>query len=492
MHQSAPPPVAVDRVHKRFEIPREQVNTLKERVLHPFRRGVTDTLHGLRGVSFAVQPGEFFGIVGRNGSGKSTLLKCLAGIYGVDSGSIYVNGRMSTFIELGVGFNPDLPARDNALLNATMLGLSPREARRRFDSVIDFAELREFVDLKIKNYSSGMLVRLAFSVMIHVDAEILLIDEVLAVGDAAFQQKCFDEFERIHASGATILFVTHDMGAVQRFCDRALLLEHGRPVEMGDPEHVGNRYLELNFSAQARAVEQAAAAEEEAAARAPLPDRGANGANPAAAHAFGTAQTSNPNPIPSQPARGLEPAAGVGAGESADGSRPSTGAPAVGEREGGAAGRRDGDGAAEILAAWCEDEAGERTETLPNGRPCTFAAHLRFREDVENPVFELTVQNSHRDHLLSASNLASEPRRGAFRAGEEVTFRVRFENVLAPDRYHVTPAVTRQGGAWIDRRERMLSVVVTGARRSEALLELPYELAIERGAPRATKAELVR
>ncbi len=166
---------------------------------------------------------------------------------------------MSTFIELGVGFNPDLPARDNALLNATMLGLSPREARKRFDSVIDFAELGDFVEMKIKNYSSGMLVRLAFSVMIHVDAEILLIDEVLAVGDASFQQKCYDEFERIRDSGATVLFVTHDMSAVQRFCDRALLLEHGRPVVLGDPEHVGNRYLELNFSEQARQVEEAAA-----------------------------------------------------------------------------------------------------------------------------------------------------------------------------------------------------------------------------------------
>ncbi len=241
MPQQEPPPIAVDRVHKRFEIPREHVSTLKERALHPFRRSVTDSLHALRGISFSVAPGEFFGIVGRNGSGKSTLLKCLAGIYAVDAGSIYVNGQMSTFIELGVGFNPDLPARDNALLNATMLGLSPREARRRFDSVIDFAELRDFVDLKIKNYSSGMLVRLAFSVMIHVDADILLIDEVLAVGDAAFQQKCFDEFDRIHASNSTILFVTHDMSAVQRFCDRALLLENGRPVELGDPEHVGNR-----------------------------------------------------------------------------------------------------------------------------------------------------------------------------------------------------------------------------------------------------------
>ena len=267
MADHCPPPVLVEDVHKRFEIPREQVSTLKERAVHPFRRSGTDTLRALRGVSFAVAPGEFFGIVGRNGSGKSTLLKCMAGIYAVDSGSIYVNGRMSTFIELGVGFNPDLPARDNALLNATMLGLSPREARRRFDSVIDFAELKDFVDLKIKNYSSGMLVRLAFSVMIHVDAEILLIDEVLAVGDAAFQQKCYDEFERIRAGKATVLLVTHDMSAVQRFCDRALLLEHGRSVELGDPEHVGNRYLELNFSEHARNTEEAAGLAEDAGER---------------------------------------------------------------------------------------------------------------------------------------------------------------------------------------------------------------------------------
>jgi ABC-type polysaccharide/polyol phosphate transport system ATPase subunit len=478
MHQTAPPPVAVEGVHKRFEIPREQVNTLKERALHPLRRGATDVLHALRGVSFAVAPGEFFGIVGRNGSGKSTLLKCLAGIYRVDSGAIYVNGRMSTFIELGVGFNPDLPARDNALLNATMLGLSPREARRRFDSVIDFAELREFIDLKIKNYSSGMLVRLAFSVMIHVDAEILLIDEVLAVGDAAFQQKCFDEFERIHASGATILFVTHDMGAVQRFCDRALLLEHGRPVELGDPEHVGNRYLELNFSRQAREVEVAAAAAEEAAIRgaAEMDDT-----NQTAVRAFGGPPSDNLSARAPTPERGLS-------------LEPSGAAADEGEPSGAAVPTRhaEGDGAAEILDAWFEDEHGVRSETLPNGRPCTFAARVRFRDDVEHPVFGITVQNGHRDHLLSASSLAGSPRSGVFRAGEEVAFLIRFENVLAADRYHVTPAVARPGGAWIDRRERMLSIVVTGVRRSEALLELPYELAIERDAVRAAKAELVQ
>ena len=172
---------------------------------------------------------------------------------------MYVDGRVSTFIELGVGFNLDLPARDNILINATMLGLPSRDARRRVDAVLDFAELHEFVDLKLKNYSSGMLVRLAFSVMIQVDADILLIDEVLAVGDAAFQQKCFDEFARLRRENRTVVLVTHDMGAVERFCDRAMLLERGHVVEIGEPRPVSMHYLQLNFSRDARAAEEAAA-----------------------------------------------------------------------------------------------------------------------------------------------------------------------------------------------------------------------------------------
>ena len=461
MPQAQLPPVVVDRVHKRFEIPREQVNTLKERVLHPLRRSPADVLQALRGVSFAVRPGEFFGIVGRNGSGKSTLLKCLAGIYRVDSGQIYVNGRMSTFIELGVGFNPDLPARDNVELNATMLGLSPREARRRFDSVIDFAELREFVDLKVKNYSSGMLVRLAFSVMIHVDADMLLIDEVLAVGDAAFQQKCFEEFERIRRSGATVLFVTHDMSAVQRFCDRALLLEHGRAVELGDPERVGNRYLELNFSEQARQAEEIAAQAED----------GASGAQGASAGA----------------------GVGVGAGTSTAASTPSGGSGTERSDDGETQATeqiRYGDGSAEIVEAWFEDEQGRRAEVLQTGSPCTFVGRVRFKQEVENALFGINVRNSHRDHLLSASNLWSDPRGGTFGAGEEVTFRISFENVLSPDRYDVTPAVAHHEGAWIDRCEAMVSVMVTGTRPSDALVELPYEIAIERSQRSGAHAEV--
>jgi ABC-type polysaccharide/polyol phosphate transport system ATPase subunit len=243
----AEPVVVVDRVSKRFRIPQERVHTLKERVLHPFHRTGYDDLRALNDISFSVQPGEFFGIVGRNGSGKSTLLKCMAGIYRADTGDIYMNGRVATFIELGVGFNPDLVARDNITLNAVMLGLSPAEARKRVTEVIDFAELHEFTDLKLKNYSSGMQVRLAFSVMIQVDADILLIDEVLAVGDAAFQQKCYDEFHRLRDEKKTILFVSHDMPSVRKFCDRAMLIERGDMLTLGRPEEITDQYIKVNF-----------------------------------------------------------------------------------------------------------------------------------------------------------------------------------------------------------------------------------------------------
>jgi ABC-type polysaccharide/polyol phosphate transport system ATPase subunit len=440
MSSQSPPPIVVDDVHKRFEIPREKVSTLKERALHPLRRSVTDTLRALRGVSFAVERGEFFGVVGRNGSGKSTLLKCMAGIYAVDSGCIYVNGRMSTFIELGVGFNPDLPARDNALLNATMLGLSPREARRRFERVVDFAELADFVDLKLKNYSSGMLVRLAFAVMIHVDADILLIDEVLAVGDAAFQQKCYDEFERIRSSGATVLLVTHDMSAVQRFCDRALLLEHGVPVALGDPEHVGNRYLELNFSPQARAAAQAAA----------------DGDGEHAGPTLGADATAAPAPAEDRTIAEVA--------EAVD-------APA-----------RYGDGSAEIVEAWFEDEHGDPAQVLQSGRPCAFAARVRFTDAVDDPLFGVVLRNSRRVNVLGATNLWTNEHAGHYRDGDELVFRISFRNVLAPDRYHATPAIAHRGtgNAWIDRRERFVDVVVTGTIATDAAVLLPFEFTVER------------
>jgi ABC-type polysaccharide/polyol phosphate transport system ATPase subunit len=239
--------VSLEDVSKTFRLPHQQYSTLKERMLHPLRSTTYDELKAVQHISLEIAEGEFFGIVGRNGSGKSTLLKCIAGIYGVDTGSISIAGRLSPFIELGVGFNPDLNARDNVVINAIMLGLSRRQAMARFDDIVAFAELEGFMDLRLKNYSSGMLVRLAFATAIQVDAEILLIDEVLAVGDAAFQQKCFDEFFRLKREGKTIVFVSHDMHSVERFCDRAMLMERGVMTRIGDPREIGRAYHELNF-----------------------------------------------------------------------------------------------------------------------------------------------------------------------------------------------------------------------------------------------------
>ena len=241
------PAVSIAHVSKSFKLPREQFRTLKQRVLHPLKARQFDVLTAVEDVNLDIAEGEFFGIVGRNGSGKSTLLKCVAGIYDVDHGSIAVKGRLSPFIELGVGFNSELTARDNVYINAILLGLSRREAGERFEAIVEFAELADFLDLKLKNYSSGMMVCLAFAVAIQADADVLLIDEVLAVGDAAFQQKCFDEFLRLKERGRTVVFVTHAMSEVERFCDRAMLLDRGRIVDIGEPASIARQYNALNF-----------------------------------------------------------------------------------------------------------------------------------------------------------------------------------------------------------------------------------------------------
>jgi ABC-2 type transport system ATP-binding protein len=245
--EGAPVAIEVRDVCKAFQIPLRRVDSLRERVTHPLTRQEYRTLQALRDVSFDVRKGEFFGIVGRNGSGKSTLLKIMASIYRADAGHIRMAGRLAPFIELGVGFNPELTSRENVVLNGVLMGLSRQEAVRRIDAVLDFAELREFADLKLKNYSSGMMVRLAFSVMIEAHADIMLIDEVLAVGDAAFGQKCLDVFREMRRAGRTIVLVTHDMSTVQRFCHRAMLIHDSEVQYIGDPDETALRYYRLNF-----------------------------------------------------------------------------------------------------------------------------------------------------------------------------------------------------------------------------------------------------
>jgi ABC-2 type transport system ATP-binding protein len=210
-------------------------------------------LEVLKDVNFEVGQGEFFGIVGRNGSGKSTLLKLLASVYRADAGRIRVAGRLAPFLELGVGFNPQLAARENVILNAVMMGLTPEEARNRSDEAIDFAGLREFTDMPLKHYSSGMKVRLAFSALTQVDADVLLLDEVLAVGDAEFRQRCEMVFEEMRREGRTIVLVTHNMDTVNAFCDRAMLINAGAIEAIGAPAEVASRYTELNARAVADA-----------------------------------------------------------------------------------------------------------------------------------------------------------------------------------------------------------------------------------------------
>ena len=246
--QHGPVVIEARDVRKTFHIPEQRLDSFKERATHAFTPRVHRELDALRGIDFDVHLGEFFGIVGRNGSGKSTLLKIMASIYRADGGRIRMAGRLAPFIELGVGFNPEMTARDNVVLNGVLMGLSRREAERRLDAVIDFAELGEFTDLKLKNYSSGMTVRLAFSVTVHADADIMLIDEVLAVGDAAFAQKCMDVFRARRDAGKTVVLVTHDMATVQSFCDRAMLIHDGDLRYVGDPEETALRYFRLNFS----------------------------------------------------------------------------------------------------------------------------------------------------------------------------------------------------------------------------------------------------
>ena len=235
-------------IEKSFRVPEHRIDTLKERALHPFTRAEYRELRALQDVSFDVHRGEFFGIVGQNGSGKSTLLKVLASIYRADRGTIRMAGRLAPFIELGVGFNPELTARENGVINGVLMGLSKREAKLRLDAVLDFAELQDFVELKLKNYSSGMMVRLAFALMVQADADIMLIDEVLAVGDVAFAEKCMHFFEEKRRIGKTIVLVTHDMSTVQSLCHRAMLLDRGVLELLGEPEEVARRYYQLNFS----------------------------------------------------------------------------------------------------------------------------------------------------------------------------------------------------------------------------------------------------
>lgn len=247
--------ISLSSINKSFILPHEKQSFIKSSfiTLGRVKKGY-EKQDVLKDISFSISKGEFFGIVGRNGSGKSTLLKLLAEIYVPDKGEINIAGTLTPFIELGVGFNHELSGRENVYLNGALLGFTRNEVDSMYDEIVEFAELERFMDQKLKNYSSGMQVRLAFSIAIRANTDILVLDEVLAVGDAAFQSKCQEYFMDVKNKNKTIVLVTHDMAAVEKYCDRALLLEDGRVLDIGNPKKIADRYIDLNRDSQEKSI----------------------------------------------------------------------------------------------------------------------------------------------------------------------------------------------------------------------------------------------
>ena len=238
--------IKVNQVSKTFKLPHEKTTSIKSVVINFYKRKRSfEKQQVLKDISFEIKKGEFCGIVGRNGSGKSTLLKLLAGIYSPDEGDIQIDGKLTPFIELGVGFNPELTGRENVFLNGALLGFSRKEMQKLYQDIVDFAEIERFMDQKLKNYSSGMQVRLAFSIAIRAQSDVLVLDEVLAVGDEAFQQKCYDYFDKLKAEKSTVELVTHDMSVVERYCNRALMLNFGQITLDGNPDKVAAAYSKV-------------------------------------------------------------------------------------------------------------------------------------------------------------------------------------------------------------------------------------------------------
>jgi ABC-2 type transport system ATP-binding protein len=243
--------IKVENVSKTFKLPHEKNNSIKGAIVNFYKRNKTfEKQEALQNITFEVKKGEFFGIVGRNGSGKSTLLKMLAGIYTPSAGTITVKGKLTPFIELGVGFSPELTGRENVFLNGALLGFSRKEMETLYDDIVEFAEIERFMDQKLKNYSSGMQVRLAFSIAIRAKSDVLLIDEVLAVGDAAFQRKCYEHFLQLKKEKCTVVLVTHDMGAVERFCDSVIVIHEGLFRGQFAPRDAAVLYEKMNLSTE--------------------------------------------------------------------------------------------------------------------------------------------------------------------------------------------------------------------------------------------------
>lgn len=238
--------IIVDNISKKFRIPHEKKTTVFQNIVGLIKRQFAyEEFWALKDISFSIEEGETFGIIGKNGSGKSTLLKMLARVMYPDGGSVTVKGKVAPFLELGVGFQPELTAKENVYIYGSVLGMSRKEINRKYETIFDFAELKRFENMKLKNFSSGMYVRLAFATAVHTNPEVLLVDEVFAVGDETFQKKSTEKMDELRRQGKTVVFVSHNLDAVRKICHRSLLLNDGRIVSIGETEKVVSEYLRI-------------------------------------------------------------------------------------------------------------------------------------------------------------------------------------------------------------------------------------------------------
>jgi ABC-type polysaccharide/polyol phosphate transport system ATPase subunit len=440
--------ITVKNISKRFTIPHEKTNSLKGAFVNIFRKNTYEKFYALKDVSFEVKKGEFFGILGRNGSGKSTLLKILAGVYTANNGSVEIDGLVSPFLELGIGFNPELSGRDNIYLNATVLGLCEKEIDAKFDSIVAFSELERFIDQKIKNYSSGMQVRLAFSVAIHANREILLMDEVLAVGDSNFQSKCLREFSRYKEMGKTVVLVTHDIGTVQRYCDRAMLLRNGEVAMIGSAEEVGNEYIYQNMSDEERRI-----VEEQKQARVKA-EKDMVQAQKEAEKLKGKALEEENKRLEEEKVRQAE------------------------ENKKQEEERKNK--VAEITGVEFLDKDGKVKNVFETGGKLCVKVSYRFFKDCQKPNFGISIKDSRGLNMFASNTKLNKLALDDIRSGEVINVDFNIDNSFAAGSYHVSPAVVRNDDSIIDWKDNFASFQIISSWNTGSIVEFSHIIKVER------------
>lgn len=453
------PAITIRGLSKAYPIYARPVDRLKEMIL---RRSFHGEFQALQDVSLTVPRGATVGVIGHNGSGKSTLLQLVAGVLAPSAGEVTVAGRVSALLELGAGFNPEFSGRDNVMLGGAVMGFTREEMAARFAAIAAFAEIGDFIEQPVKTYSSGMYVRLAFALAIHVDPDILLVDEALAVGDAVFQHRCMRMIRELKERGVTILFVSHDTGTVKALCDHAVLLDHGRVVEAGDPEAVVNRYHGLVAAQIAQAPYEVDALPAEAS------------------HAGGTTRAGGATLAGDAAPAGDATRAGTAVLHSAN--------PSFGQAAGFF---RHGTGTARFTDLQLLSPTGAPTLAVDTGTPITIRAHLAFAEAHEQVVVGFYVKDRLGTELVGSNTAEEGQALPGFQAGARASVDFAFRAALKPGHYSVTVAVAynRRDPVYLDWVDNALVFEVlpaSGGRTVHGLVDLPVAVRVHQTGPAAS------